>query len=362
MAKSKPAGVTGLEYLLAPTTPTAALGVVSGDDGFVRHEVIAVLRERLVGNDDTDGGLQWHSFNGAEADWPSLADTVNTRSLFGGGKSIAYVDEADTFVTRYRDQLEGYAASPSNGVILLSVKSLPGNTRLAKRVAEFGLHVRCETPTRGPEVAKHRRSAARWLVERAGAEHNVELTAEAVELLFDRLPLNLGVLDQEVARLALLVGENRRIDPRLVDQEVGGWRTRTAWDMIDAAVEGRAADALTQLDRLLLAGEQPIGLLAQLSSTLRRFAAAADDIQASEQRGRRIGLQQALEAAGVVRFKLQDAERQLRLIGRARAMRLAEWTLEADLAMKGYDSSPTRSRVQLERLIVRLSREAVIPA
>ena len=175
--------------------------------------------------------------------------------------------------------------------------------------------------------------------------------------MFDLLPMSLGVLDQEVARLALLAGDQPN-DTALVRDQVGGWRTRTAWEMIDAAVEGRAADALGQLDRLLLAGEQPIGLLAQLGSTLRRFAAAALAVQAGESSGRRVGLRQALAAAGVVKFKLGDAEGQLRQIGRQRALRLAEWTLDADLAMKGHDSTPARSRVQLERLIVRLAKEA----
>lgn len=357
MAKSKTAGVTGLEFLLAPARPPGALCTVSGDDGFLRHEVVAKLRETLVG--EGDGELDWRTFVGAEADWPEVADAVNTRSLFGGdGRPVACIEDADAFVSRYRDSLEDFAESDAYGVVVLVVKSLPGNTRLAKRVAEHGLPIRCETPTRGAEVGKHRRDAGRWLAERAITLHEVELASDAVESLFDLLPMSLGVLDQEVARLALLAGESKRIDAELVRAEVGGWRTRTAWDMIDAVVEGRAADALQQLDRLLLAGEQPIGLLAQLSSSLRRFGAAALAVQAGEAGGRRVGLRQALEDAGVVRFKLGDAEAQLRQIGRQRALRLAEWTLDTDLAMKGHDSTPARSRVQLERLIVRLSKEA----
>ena len=133
---------------------------------------------------------------------------------------------------------------------------------------------------------------------------------------------------------------------------------RTAWEMIDAAVEGRAAEAIAQLDRLLISGEQPIGLLAQLGSTLRKFAAAAVLVEQAEAEGRRPVLRQALEQAGIVRFKLGDSEKQLRQIGRARAGQLAEWVVESDLAMKSYNSSPQRARIELERLVMRLSREA----
>ena len=65
-----------------------------------------------------------------------------------------------------------------------------------------------------------------------------------------------------------------------------------------SAYDGRAADALGQLDRLLLAGEQPIGVLAQLGSTLRKFSAAATNVEAAERMGQRPSLSAALKAAG----------------------------------------------------------------
>ena len=41
------------------------------------------------------------------------------------------VDEADEFVSRYREALEDYVARPGrSGILLLDVKSWPSNTRL----------------------------------------------------------------------------------------------------------------------------------------------------------------------------------------------------------------------------------------
>ncbi|MEM9658957.1 MAG: DNA polymerase III subunit delta, partial [Planctomycetota bacterium] len=88
--------------------------------------------------------------------------------------------------------------------------------------------------------------------------------------------------------------------------------------MIDAAADGRADDALQQIDRLLASGEEPHALLPQMSATLRRFNAATLAIEQAERRGDRPSLRAALEHAGVVRFKLGDAETQLRQIGRER--------------------------------------------
>lgn len=342
---------TGLEFLLSPAPPVGPLVAVTGDDGFLKREVLAALRAAFCDGDDD---LDWQAFEGGEAEWRDVADGVSARSLFGGGRPVAAVDDADRFVTRYRDQLEAFVESTAAGVVVLELKSLPGNTRLGKAVAATGGVIACKTPDRGAELSKHRRDAGKWLVARAKSRHEVTLGADAVDALFDLLPMSLGVIDQEVARLSLLAGEARSIDRQLVTDHVGGWRTRTAWELVDAAADGRTADAFGQLDRLLLSGEQPIGVLAQLGSSLRRFSAAAAAIEAGEQRGARTSLQAALRAAGVAPFKLADAERQLRRIGRARARQLTDWVLEADLAMKGHNSRPERARVELERLIARL--------
>jgi hypothetical protein len=61
-------------------------------------------------------------------------------------------------------------------------------------------------------------------------------------------------------------------------------------------------------------------------------------------------------------FKLSAAERQLRQIGRQRAKQITEWLLAADLAMKSYNSSDDRARIELERLIVRLAANSAGPA
>ena len=351
--------LSGLEYLLDPSKhTTGALCVVSGDEAFLKHEVLRGLRHELLGEGDAE--MSWNVFGGAQAEWPDVADAVASLSLFGSGRPVAMVEEADKFVTRCRDHLEDHVNAAGSGVVVIDVKSLPGNTRLAKAVAAKGLHIRCQAPDRGKELTKFRKDAGRWLIKRAKEVHGGQLASDAVDTLFDLLPMSLGVLDQEVARLTL-VAEGGAIDAKLVQEHVGGWRVRTAWDMIDAVVEGRAADAIQQLDRLLLAGEQPIGVLAQLGSTLGKFATAAAAIEQGEAAGKRVSLSAALADAGVIRFKIADAERQLRQLGRVRARELAKWRLETDLALKSHNSPPPKARIELERLIVRLSREATPP-
>jgi DNA polymerase-3 subunit delta len=201
-----------------------------------------------------------------------------------------------------------------------------------------------------------------WLIQRAKTVHRVRLDEAAADALFEQVPHEPGILIQEVAKLALMAGDGSVIDVKLVRENVGGWRARTTWEMIDAAAEGRAAEALVQLGRLIASGEKPHGLLPQMASSLRRFATAAQLIEAAEAERRRLPPRDALSQAGVLPFKLTEAERQLKQIGRRRAKQLTGWLLAADLAMKGHNSSDERARLELERLIVRLAAGSKEPA
>ena len=82
---------------------------------------------------------------------------------------------------------------------------------------------------------------------------------------------------------------------------------------------------------------------------------AAQLVESAEGDRRRLPLRDALAQAGVLPFKLSDAERQLRQIGRQRAKQITRWLLAADLAMKGHNSSDDRARTELVRLIVRMA-------
>jgi DNA polymerase-3 subunit delta len=339
--------ISALDYLSQPDK-NAAPGVcaVFGDEAYLRSEVLATLRRQVLSGDED--GFSLTTFTGKEAQLREVLDALSTVSLFGGGRRLVIVEEADPFVTEYRAQLEEYVARPAKGgVLVLDVKTWQGNTRLAKAVAAGGLTIECKTPAE--------RQLKTWLTQRAKAVHQVRLDAAAADTLLELVPPELGILVQEVSKLALMAGDARVIDVALVQENVGGWRARTTWDMIDAVADGRAAAALAQLGRLISAGEKPHGLLPQMASSLRRFATAMELVEAAEARRQRLPLRNALSQAGVLPFKLNDAERQLRQIGRARAKQLTRWLLAADLAIKSHNSADDAARIELERLIVRLA-------
>jgi len=317
---------------------------VFGDEAFLRRQAIAVLRREVLGDEEGDFSLR--TLEGPAAALRDVLDELATLAMFGSGRRLVVVEQADEFVTRWRAELEDYVAQPiARGGLVLGLDKFPSNTRLYKAVAASGLLVDCSAP----EDAR----LGRWLVDWAARTHQAKLERSAAGLLVEPIGPELGLRAQELAKLAVLAGPNGKSPAQLVREAAGGGRTRTTWEMLDAALAGDLRSALAQLDRLFAAGETPIGLLGQIAASLRRFAAATRLVLAAEQQGRRIGLRGALEEAGVRSFVLQKAERDLRRLGRERAGRLYRWLLEADLDLKG-DSS-LAPRVVLERLIVRVA-------
>ncbi|MEX0938563.1 MAG: DNA polymerase III subunit delta [Pirellulales bacterium] len=344
--------ISAVDFLEKGPPADFSICVVFGDERFLKQEVLAEVRRAVLEVESGEGDFALSRYVGDDAELRDVLDALSTRALFGGGRRLVIVDEADGFVKKYRPALEDYVARPATGgVLVLDVTTWPKNTRLYKSLAAGGhLQVHCEVPSAA--------RLAKWLRSRAQKRHECKLEPAAAEMLVETAESDVGLLDQELARLSLLVSPDEPITAELVRTSVGNWRSRTAWDMIDAAAEGNAAEALRQLDRLLLAGENPIGLFAQIAATLRRFATAVSLIEEAEASGRRIPLGRALEQAGVKRFVLAKSERQLKQIGRQRAGQLHHWMLTADLALKGASSSPPRARLVLETLLVRLSSAA----
>ena len=341
-----------LDYLTAVDEhPARPVCVVFGDEAFLTRHAAAALQQSVLDEDSDDAELAATVLDGNVTELREVLDELATPSLFGGGPRLVRVEQADSFVTQNRARLEDYVAKPlSTGVLLLEVTKWPSNTRLYKAVAKTGLQIECKAPPAG--------RLAKWLGSWAKQQYQVRLDSAAADALLEMVEPEMGLLDQELSKVAAAAGADGTVTVELIEELVGSWRTKSAWTMLDAATEGNAAGALAQLDRLLAAGENPIALLAQIASTLRRFAAATQLIEQSETTGRRMPLRQALETAGFKPFVIRKAEPQLRQLGRHRGAKLYGWLLEADLALKGPSSQPARARLVLEKLMVRLSRAA----
>ncbi|MFV2067739.1 MAG: DNA polymerase III subunit delta [Pirellulales bacterium] len=353
------------DYLEAPREHRVEpVCVLFGAEPFLKRLARAEIQRAVLGDDEE--GL-FTTLDGNQVDWRDVVDEISTVPLFGGDhRRLVFVDDADDFVGKYRDRLERYVAKPRRkGVLVLDVDAWPANTRLYKLVDKSGLPVECRAPEKLLRKRKVLDEArlCHWLRAWSKQQHQASLDEATARQLLELVGPDVGLLDQDLAKLALFAGPEGTITTEMVRDIVGGWRATTTWDLIDAAADGNAAEALQQLDRFLQSGEHPLALLGQVSWSLRRFAAATRIFEEAERRGDRTSLRGALEQAGFPKWPkaLEKAERQLKQIGRQRAGSIYRWLLDADLAMKGTHSAPHRARFVLEQLLLRLAKQASPP-
>ncbi len=311
--------------------------VLHGDEHFLKRRVLAALCTMVLGPEDD--GFGFSNRDGDKVNWAEIRDELETLP-FLSARRLVVIDRAEPFVTRERPRLEKYFAEPSQtGVLVLEVQSWPSNTKLAKLLPEPATIV-CKAPDS--------RKLPEWCAEWCAAQHGKPLAGSAARMLVDLVGADMGLLDQEMAKLAIYAGSNSRIDAADVDQLVGQSRAENTWKIFDLIGAGQIGEALTLLDRLLDQGDEPLRLLGAFSMQLRRLA------QAARLTGQGQSLLDALEQAGVPPFGRKNAEQQLRHLGRRRLDRLYDWLLETDLGLKGSSQLPPRTL--LERLVVQLAR------
>ncbi len=351
-----------LDYLAAPEKHRpAAVAVVFGDDPFLKRQALAALQRQVLAGDDSP--VTSYDCQERMPQWRDVIDELSTNSLFGGGPRVVVLDRADSFVSAERSRLEDYVAKPrSSGILIINVEEWPANTRLFKAVDQGGLQIDCKPPQRqaGKNKVVDEKAIAEWIIQWGKSRHSLTVTRDAAELLLELAGPVFGILDMDLAKLALFVPAGGKVTPELVQEAVGGWRTQTTWDLVDAAADGNAGEALVQLDRLLHAGEHPLALLGSISWSLRRYAAATRIYEQAERRGKRIELREALSQAGFRDWPLgtiKKAEERLKQLGRARAAKLYAWLLETDLSLKGSHSHESRGRLALEMLFLKLARK-----
>jgi DNA polymerase-3 subunit delta len=313
------------------------LYVVHGDEDFLKRQVMHALRRLVLGAEDDDLGPSVHA--GDQALFDAVHDELQTAPFFSA-RRLVIVENADPFVTCYREALErAIPGLPASSTLVLEVKSWPANTRLAQLIdASATIVCKAPQPFRLPA----------WCIHRSQAEYGKQLAAPAAGMLVDLVGPDLGQLDQELQKLVIYVGTRSSIEPKDVDRLVGRSHTENIWKILDAIGAGQLAQALKLLDRLLDQAEEPLRILGAFSVHLRRLAQVAR----LNQQG--LSLPAAIQQAGVQPYQARGIEQQLRHLGRRRAGHLYDWLLETNRGLKG--SSPLSARTLLERLVVRLAR------
>ncbi|MEI7702522.1 MAG: DNA polymerase III subunit delta [Planctomycetia bacterium] len=315
--------------------PDVAFLAMYGPERHFRSEIL----QRIPGASGDEAELSLTKIAGEGADFKTVMTDLKTVSMFGD-RRIVVIEDADEFVKANRAALEKFAAQPARGALLiLDVKNWRKTEKLYKLVDQHGLNLECGELT---GAALHK-----WMQKYAKDVWGKVLEKESAALICTLAGEGLTMLQQEIAKLASLVGDAATITRDDINKVVGGWRTETTWAMLDAVRDGNPGPALENLEKLLKAGETPQKVLGGVVYVFRKFA------DATERARQGTPLREALLAAGVFSGAVGAGEAYLKRLGFEKASRILALLVEADTEMKG--GSRTDPGILLERLFVRLA-------
>ncbi len=316
------------------TTKPVSAWYVRGDDPALVGEEVRRLAHELSRGDPT----AIEDLSGDEVDVAAIVDACRTPP-FLGERRVVVARDVGRFRAEALEPLVEWLADPlPTTALVLAAGGGQVSQRLLNAVRAAGKVVDTAVGTG--------KARGQWLADRL-ERAPVRLEGEAARLLGQHLGEDVGRLTTLLDALAAAYGEGASVGVDELTPFLGEAGGVAPWELTDAIDRGDTEAALTQLRRMLGAGERhPLVVMA----TLHRHYGAVLRLEGSgvaDERG-------AARLLGTSPFPAKKALAQARRLGWAGVSRAIELLARADLDLRGTSGWP--EEVVLEVLVARLSR------
>ncbi len=304
--------------------------LLAGEEPLLRDDALATIQAAVLADGPSDFNLD--RLAGENATPASLRDAVAALPMLSPRRLVVLRDpegrrgsaeELTDAIAEVVPELAGQAQT----VFVVTAEKADRRLRWVKAFAEPAAFVDCSPPRPGSTLKSFVRAEAK--------RQGLSLERGVAELLANRVGPQLLLLRQEIAKAALVAG-SKKIS--LADAEISTGQVAEApiWDLTDAIGEGRTADAIGLLSRILDAGAAPQLVLASLASHFRKLVRLAS--------GARV--------PGPP-FVVRKLESQVRRYPPTRLTACLEAIHDVDMQLKG--ASSMRPAMALERLVLGLA-------
>ncbi|MDT8341728.1 MAG: DNA polymerase III subunit delta [Longimicrobiales bacterium] len=202
--------------------------------------------------------------SGRELELETLASVLATPPMMAEWRVVVVTEvEALAGSARARDLLVSTAKSPPPGLALILACTPPSSARFYGDLARAARSLEFR-PLKLDDVPG-------WLVQQARETLDVELEPGAARALAQAVGTDLGVLEQELGKLAEYAEEGRAITREDVAAAGTHLPSVDRWEWVDLVGFRRFPEALAQLRTLIDQGESPVGLVHSLATHLLRI-------------------------------------------------------------------------------------------
>ncbi|MDH3271721.1 MAG: DNA polymerase III subunit delta [Gemmatimonadota bacterium] len=250
-----------------------------GEDHFRKEAAVRALVEAHV--DPATKDFNYDPLRGTEVDGERLASVLATPPMMAEWRVVVLREvEGLASTKKAREELVRIAQSPPPGLAFIMSCTVPSGSK-AKFYRELAKHARSVEFKAISDA-----DVPGWLMARAKKLHEKELAVDAARALGAAIGTDLGVLSQELEKLAQFVGDRSVI--ATADIEAAGTKlpSQDRWGWFDLVGDRRFEEARRALPVLLGQAETGVGLVIGLTTHFLRLGIGV-------QKGAR-GLEQAL--------------------------------------------------------------------
>jgi len=235
-----------------------------GDDAFRKEEAGRSLVEAHLDPGTRD--FNFDPLRGSEVNAEGLASILATPPMMAEWR-VVFLREVEVLASspRAREALLEIAKNPPPGLALIMLASIPRDSK-AKFYTEL---IRASRSMEFHEIGAN--DVPVWLVDRAANRHEVRIDEDAARALAAAVGTDLGVLAQEVEKLASLVGAGGSITLETVRTAGTHIPTQDPWKWMDLVGNREFEKALTALPVLFGQGETGVLLVMGLTTHLLRL-------------------------------------------------------------------------------------------
>ena len=306
--------------------------LLAGSEPLLRDDALAGIEERVLAEGPRD--FNRASLEVSKASPGRLEEELDSLPVMAERRLVILKEtegRGAKLDAKWTSGIESWlerADARAHSVLVVIVNKADKRSKWVKSFKNPHATIVCDPPKGARELASFLKLEA----QRQG----VELTADAAGLLGERVGPQLLLLRQEIEKARLLSGEGAPIERKHVEMSVSAVAEEPIWDLTDAIGQGRTAEAVDLLSRLLSQGAAAPAVLGALASHFRRLV--------------RVGHG---ESVGGPPFVVRKLEQQARRYPARRLVACLRAIHRADVELKG--ASVMRPERALEQLVLSLA-------